>query len=375
MNVVVAPDSFKGSLSSIEAAEAIEKGMKRAHEGLTFTKIPIADGGEGTVDAIISILGGQKIEETVEDPLGRNIKASFGWVPSKKIAVIETASASGLPLLAKDELNPYEASTYGTGQLLKKALDLGPERIIIGLGGSATVDAGTGFLQALGVRFLDEEGCEIRGSGKALGLICDIDVSRLDSRLSSVRIQIASDVTNPLLGPNGAVTVFGPQKGVADIEEFERMMERYASVVVKTTGEDMREKEGSGAAGGFGFSLQSFLKVDMKSGLSLIADLCHLKNKIKESSLVITGEGKVDAQSLFGKVPVGIAKMAQFHHVPCVAFSGCVEGESTLFEKEGLAAVYPIANRPMTLDESMEQGAYLLEEAAYRFAKTLFLLK
>ncbi|MFC3884058.1 glycerate kinase [Bacillus songklensis] len=375
MDVIIAPDSFKGSLSSMEAAEAIEKGMKRAHEGLTLTKIPIADGGEGTVDALIAILGGRKIEEVVEDPLGRNIQASFGWVPSKKIAVIETAAASGLPLLAKDELNPYEASTYGTGQLLKRALDFGPEQVIIGLGGSATVDAGVGFLQALGVTFLDEKGYEIRGNGKALGQISSIDVSNLDKRLASIQIQIASDVTNPLLGRNGAVAVFGPQKGVTNIEEFEKMMEQYASVVVKTIGEDMRSREGSGAAGGFGFSLQSFLKVEMKRGLSLIADLGNLENKIKESSLVITGEGKIDVQSLFGKVPVGIAKVAQSHQVPCVAFSGCVEGESALFEKEGLSAVYPIANRPMTLEQSMKQGAYLLEEAAYRFTKSIFLLK
>jgi glycerate 2-kinase len=375
MKIVIAPDSFKGSMTSIEAAAAIQRGVEQVNPSLDTTVIPMADGGEGTVEAILSILGGEKMERRVSDPLGRPIPAYFGWLPETKTAVIETAAASGLPLLTRSELNPADTSTYGSGELVLRALDLGVRRIIIGLGGSATVDGGTGFLQALGVRFLDDKGDELPLGGKILGHVNAIDSSELDSRLHEVEWVVASDVTNPLLGEEGAVCVFGPQKGVTKdkLMTFEAGMKHYAQKVREHTGIDCILENGSGAAGGFGFTLKSFFNPSFQSGFSLIAELGGLHNEIKEATLVLTGEGKMDAQSLYGKVPVGIGRIAKEYHVPTVAFTGELEGTTQNISSEGISLVFPIVDSPMSLDEAMKNGSKLLEKAAERLMRAITL--
>lgn len=364
-------------MTSIEAAESIRKGIHKVDSTHNIVMVPMADGGEGTVDAIITILGGKKQFAHVQDPLGRPIKAAFGWIAETKTAVIETAAASGLPLLKEEELDPYRASTYGTGQLLLNAIDLGAKKVILGLGGSATVDAGTGFLKALGVRFLDQEGNEVEAMGGSLGQIHSIDTSNMDKRLKDIDLTIASDVTNPLLGEEGAIAVFGPQKGVTkdQIGTFEKGMANYAETVKKHTGTDHHTTEGSGAAGGFGFSLLSFLSPKFESGFTLISNLSGLENEIKQADFVLTGEGKIDAQSLYGKVPVGIARIAKMYNVPTIAFAGKIDGDMKTAEEQGLSIVLPIVDEPMTLTEAMENGAELLQEASARFISIVQLNK
>nr|WP_144927709.1 glycerate kinase [Paenibacillus bovis] len=373
MKIVIAPDSFKGSVSSTSAAAKIEDGIKQENRDIETIKIPVADGGEGTVEAFLTFMDGEKVTESVEDPIGRSIQAEYGWIEKSKTAIIETASASGLPLLSETEKNPSKASTYGTGQLVKSALNRGAKKIIIGLGGSATVDAGTGFLQALGVEFLDENQMPLKGSGECLGKVQSININRLDQRLNEVEITIASDVTNPLLGKNGAVYVFGPQKGIQskNLEEFESKMKHFASIVNKTVSKNEIDSPGSGAAGGFGFSLLSFLQVKMRSGFELIAETSNLETHIKTADLVITGEGKFDTQSLNGKVPIGIARIAQKYNVPVVVFTGQFEGDLAALTREGIYLVVPIVDRVMTLPVAMKTGEELLEKTARRLIRTI----
>lgn len=373
MRVVIAPDSFKGSATSTQVADAIEAGLRRGDADLSVERVPMADGGEGTVAALTGLLGGKIVSTTVRDPLDRSVVASYGWVPARRLAVIELAAASGLPRLG-DALDPHRASTAGTGDLIRAALDRGAEHVILGLGGSATVDAGTGLLTALGVRFLDDQGEELRGAGGTLARIATIDLSALDPRVRAVQMTIASDVSSPLLGPQGAMAVFGPQKGVRpeELSAFEAGLAHFAEGVVRTTGVDVRDAAGSGAAGGVGYLLRSVLtNVAVCDGFSLISDLADLKTRLSDADLAITGEGRLDAQSLVGKVPVGIARMAQAAGVPTVAFAGSVDGDPAAFRKAGLALVVPVVDGPMSLDRAMTDGPALIERAAARLMATL----
>ncbi|MFC0524721.1 glycerate kinase [Pontibacillus salicampi] len=370
MKIIVAPDSFKGSISSTEAAAAIHRGLLAGSSNLDITSIPMADGGEGTVEALTMILEGRLIKKEVTDPLGRRVNASYGWVESSKTAIVETAAASGLPLLTKEELHPLSATTYGTGELLEDALDRGAETIILGLGGSATVDAGTGCFQALGATFHNAKGERLDMNGRELGNVASINTNQLHNRVQNVHWIIASDVTNPLLGEEGAVSVFGPQKGVQQEQQeaFESNMTHYADVLEAHLGQKLRDKEGSGAAGGFGFTLYGLLPHStVQSGFQLIAQWSHLHERIKGADLVLTGEGKLDEQSLYGKVPVGIARIAKTYNVPCVAFAGTIEGDVSGSKQEGLLTVLPIVDAPMSLEEAMERGDMLLQRAATRF--------
>ncbi|MCA1021111.1 glycerate kinase [Halobacillus litoralis] len=370
MKIIVAPDSFKGSMSSAEACEAVKQGLQAGSSTVDVQSIPMADGGEGTVEALMQMFDGELIEETVHDPLGRTMTASYGWIPEERMAVIETASASGLPLLNEAERNPLQASTYGTGELAEAAIEKGAETIILGLGGSATVDAGSGFFQALGVQYVDEDGNELHMNGRELGRVADVKTDAFKQRVKGVEWRIASDVSNPLLGREGAVTIFGPQKGADEscLAELEAGMTRYAAVIEQHTGRTVRDKHGSGAAGGFGFSLFSLLdEYHVESGFEMIAELGKLEEQIAGADLVITGEGKVDAQSLYGKGPIGLSRLAKKHQVPCVAFAGMMEGDLSEAENEGLLAVLPIVDKPMTLKDAVGQGPELLKHAARRF--------
>ncbi|MFC7787327.1 MULTISPECIES: glycerate kinase [unclassified Rossellomorea] len=372
MKIVIAPDSFKGSMTSKAAAEAIRRGIHRINPTHQTVMIPMADGGEGTVDAMMTIMNGETRSVQARDPLGRKISAAFGWVSETKTAVIETAAASGLTLLTESELNPGVASTFGTGELVKSVLDLGAEHVILGLGGSATVDGGAGFLQALGIRFFNKKGQELEAGGSMLGKIDSIDSTKLDQRLQAVKWTVASDVTNPLLGNEGAVTVFGPQKGVKHekLADFERGMEHFAEKVVEHTGLDCRLDQGSGAAGGLGYSLHSFFQPVFKSGLSIIAEESCLEYHLKDAALVLTGEGKIDAQSLYGKVPVGIGRLALKYEVPVAVFAGKIEGDLEQIYAEGIQLLLPIVSQPMSLRVAMTSGSILLEESASRLMRT-----
>lgn len=375
MRIVVAPDSFKGSLSAAGAAAAIARGLGAVLPDAEVITLPMADGGEGTVDAFLALLGGLRKTVTVRDPFDRPVEAGFGWMPDARLAVIEVAAASGLPLLAGERLDPLRASTFGTGQLVRAALDLGAQAIILGLGGSATVDGGTGFLEALGARFLDADGRPLRGSGGALPRIARVDLAGLDGRLRQVAITSACDVTNPLLGPAGAVRVFGPQKGAdaAGQEVLEAGMARYADAVCAAVGRDARATAGTGAAGGLGFALAGVLGADLASGFTLLAELGRLREVIVSADLVVTGEGRLDTQSLGGKVPVGVARLAAPAGVPVVAFAGSLAGDADVFRREGITLALPIVDAPMPLERAMADAEALLERAAGRFAGALAL--
>lgn len=372
MRILVAPDSFKGSATAPAVAAAIADGLRRVDGTVETVLLPMADGGEGTVEALIACLGGEHVGCTVPDPLDRPVDAAYGWIADRRLAVIEMAAASGLPLLG-DSPDPARASTFGTGVLIRDALDRGAERILLGIGGSATVDGGTGLLAALGARFLDADGNVLRGAGGMLSRIASIDLDGLDPRLRGRELTIATDVTSPLLGPQGAVHVFGPQKGVADpdIPVFEAGMAHFAEIAVATTGVDHRESPGAGAAGGIGFLLCSAAGGEMRAGFPLIAELAGLDAAIAGADLVITGEGRLDAQSLAGKVPIGVARRARAAGVPAMAFAGLIEGDPQDLRPEGLAAVMSIIDRPMSLKDAMGNAEALIAAAASRFMTAL----
>ncbi|MEF3302872.1 glycerate kinase [Paenibacillus sp. GYB003] len=366
--VVVAPDSFKGSLSSVAAAEAIRAGVLRAAPDAGTTIVPMADGGEGTVDAVLAAAGGDRITVTVVGPLGEPVEAAYGLLPDGRTAVIEMAAASGLPLVPAEARDPLRTTTFGTGQLIRDALGRGATRILIGLGGSATNDGGMGMAQALGVRFLDDGGNEItaHGCGGLLERIASIDASGLDRRLSSASVTVLSDVTNPLCGPSGASAVYGPQKGATPetVERLDRGLKRYAERIAAHNGQRVDDVPGAGAAGGLGAGLLAFCGAELKPGIGVIMELAGFESSIRGAALVITGEGRTDGQTAFGKVPAGIAAAARQAGVPVVCLSGGLgEGSETLHEI-GITALFSIANRPMPLETAMESADALLAEAA-----------
>lgn len=374
MRVVIAPDSFKGSINSAPAAAAIAAGLRQVDPSIESVLIPMADGGEGTVEAICTLLGGEIITCTVSDPLGRPVPARYGWVAERQLAILEMAEASGLPRLASHELDPLVASTAGTGELLRDALERGVQELILGIGGSATNDAGMGFFSALGVQFFDQQGQPLRGCGADLAAVHRIDTQGMDPRLQNLSLVVASDVDNPLLGPHGATHTFGPQKGVTAmlLPTLEQGMTHFAQVLVDHTGRDCRKQSGAGAAGGFGFGLMSLLPgLRLQSGFHLIAELGQLTETLRSSALVITGEGKLDGQSLHGKVPVGIARLAREAQVPVVAFAGVIDGELATFQAEGISTLVPIVDAPMSLEQAMTNADTLLTRAAARFCQSL----
>jgi glycerate kinase len=377
MRIILVPDSFKGSLSSKQAAEMMAKGIRAVCPDAIIHIIPVADGGEGTVDAVLEATQAEKVTHTVEDPLGRPVRASFAWFSSTQTAVIEMAEASGMSRLAQSELNPYLASTYGTGQLIKHALDRGAKQLVVGVGGSATVDGGIGCLQALGLECFDGNGEKISRVGGRLDRVSRVDLSALDPRIKHVQMTIASDVTNPLLGPQGAVYVFGPQKGVTEqaLPQFEQGMRHYAHLIENVTGGKWSDHPGSGAAGGLGFALLSFFRAEVKSGIELILEVCRFKEYLPEADLVITGEGRLDRQSLYGKGPIGIARMAKQYGVPCIALAGRVEDDLDEAKKEGLLLALPIVDRPLSLEEAMQLGPELIFRASKRLMEVINLSK
>ncbi|MEG2290963.1 MAG: glycerate kinase [Clostridium sp.] len=363
MKFILAPDSFKESMSSKEACDAMERGIKKIIPTAECIKVPMADGGEGTVEALVEATNGTIHSVIVTAPLGNKVEAIFGVLGNKKTAVIEMASASGIHLVKREERNPLITTTFGTGEIIRAALDLGVKHIVIGIGGSATNDGGAGMIQALGGKLLDKNYKEIAFGGGSLGSLNKIDLSNLDSRLKETIIEVACDVTNPLVGETGASAVFGPQKGATEemVKELDNNLLHFARIIKETLGRDVANIEGAGAAGGLGAALLSFLNGELKKGIDLIINHTELKDKIKGSDFVFTGEGAIDSQTIYGKTPMGVANVAKEQGVKTIAFAGKVgEGVENLYGV-GIDSIFSIMQGVSTLDNALKDGKKNLE--------------
>ena len=364
MKIVIAPDSFKECLSARQVASNIALGIRKIAPNAEIYEIPISDGGEGVLEALINGVGGRRISVSVMDPLMRLIQAEYGILKDGKTAVIEMAKASGLELLKEPEKNPLITTTFGTGQLIKDALDKGCNKIIIGIGGSATNDGGVGMVRALGAKFLDDQGEEILEGGGSLGGLTTIDLSNFDDRIQNCELIVACDVSNPLSGANGASMVYGGQKGgsMEDLEFLDRNLAHYATKIKATIGIDVAQIPGAGAAGGTGAGLLAFLKGQLVNGIELILQIIKIEEFIKQADLVFTGEGKIDGQTLHGKTISGIAAMAKKHEVPVIVLTGKIgEGIDEIYNI-GVSAVFSIVNQPMELKVAIDQAPVLIQD-------------
>jgi glycerate kinase len=373
MKIAIAPDSFKGSMTALEAAQCIERGLKRALLGVTCRNIPMADGGEGTVRAIVDATGGLFISRTVQDPLGRKIRSTFGISGDGKTAIIEMAAASGLALLKPRERNPMKTTTFGTGELIRHALSLNVKHILIGIGGSATNDGGMGVAQALGVRFLDARGRKIGSGGGLLKKIDRIDMSSLDRRLKFVKVEVACDVDNPLTGPHGAAKFYAPQKGAtADmVRELDAGLGHFARIVKRDVGPDIIKVPGSGAAGGLGGGLMAFFNGKLRPGIDIVIDSVKLARHIKGCDLVITGEGRMDHQTAFGKTPHGVARVAKQAGLPVIAICGSLGKDSRIVHTIGIDAFFSALEEPVEEEDLPKRGPEMLENCAEQVGRLL----
>ncbi|MGQ9608930.1 MAG: glycerate kinase family protein [bacterium] len=375
MKIIIAPDSFKGSLSALEVGNAIKEGILRVIPEANIEIIPMADGGEGTVDALVAATGGRIIIEEVNDPLMRKIKAKYGILGDGITAVIEMAAASGLPLVKLEERNPMITTTYGTGELIKSALDKGCKKFIIGIGGSATVDGGAGVAQALGVRLLDKYGVDIGLGGGGLEALEKIDISGIDPRIKETETIVACDVDNPLVGPRGGPAVYGPQKGATPemVKKLDKFLDKYADIIKRDLGLDIKDVPGAGAAGGLGAGLMAFMKAKLRSGIEIVIEASSFEEHLKEVDLVITGEGKIDQQTIYGKTPIGVAKTAKKYGLPVIAISGSIgEGADAVYNN-GIDALMSIISYPMSLDEAMDNAFKLISDAAERTIRLIMI--
>ncbi|MCF7952837.1 MAG: glycerate kinase [Spirochaetales bacterium] len=366
MKIVIAPDSFKGSNPSLTVAEKIGEGVLRVFPEAEISYIPIGDGGEGTVDAVVHEMNGSMRTVSVTGPLGETVEASYGL--AENVAIIEMAAASGLPLVPEEKKNPLLTTTYGTGELIRDAVSQGCRKILIGIGGSATNDGGVGMAQALGVSFRDGSGNEIGYGGGSLKSIETIDLSQRLPELDQVEIEIMCDVSNPLCGESGASAVYGPQKGASPemVKQLDQNLKHLAALVENHTGRDKSETPGSGAAGGLGFGLMVFAGGTLRSGIEAVLDAIDFDTHVQNADLVITGEGKMDGQSIFGKAPVGVAKVAKRFNVPVLAMVGDIGDGITAVYDNGIDSVMSNVNRAMPLKEAMSQSRELMIDASER---------
>ncbi|MBR2512469.1 MAG: glycerate kinase [Halomonas sp.] len=362
MNVLLCPDSFKDALSAEQAAQAMARGVKRATPAATLTVCPLADGGEGSLEALIAATGAERRELTVQDALGRPRLASWGWLSQQRTAFIELAEASGLQHLSAQERNALHTSTYGVGELFTAALDAGAEKALLLLGGSATNDAGAGMLQALGAQLLDQHSSPLPPGGAALQQLATLDLAALDPRLATLKVEAAVDVDNPLLGERGASAVFGPQKGAShdDVAQLDRALNHFADICADALGRDDRELAGAGAAGGMGFAAHTFLNATLTPGIEMIMQQAKLSELLAQADLVITGEGRLDGQSLAGKTPIGVARAAHRQGKPVIILAGSLgDGWQACFE-EGVTAAFALADGPISLEQALPRTAELL---------------
>lgn len=373
MKFVIAPDSFKESLTALEVATAIETGFKRVFPDADYVKLPMADGGEGTVQSLVDATQGKLIECEVTAPLGDKVKSFFGLSGDGKTAIIEMAAASGLHLVPPEKRNPLLTTSYGTGELIKLALDLGVESFILGIGGSATNDSGVGMLQALGMQCLDSQDKPIGFGGAELANIVKIDVQQLDPRLQQVHIEVACDVNNPLCGECGASAIFGPQKGATPemVKQLDAALSHFAEIAERDCGKQIRDQAGAGAAGGMGGGLLLLPSVQLKAGIQIVLDRLHLIDYVKDADVVITGEGRIDAQSIMGKTPIGVARTAKQFNKPVIAIAGCLREDYDVVFDHGIDAVFPIIHQLGDLSDILKQGEQNLISTAQNVARVL----
>ncbi|MGV8864618.1 MAG: glycerate kinase [Pseudomonas sp.] len=371
MKIVIAPDSFKDSLSAQGVANAIASGLTEVWPDAELVQRPMADGGEGTIEAILAACDGQKMSARVSGPLGESVDAQWGWLEQSRTAIIEMAMASGLQMLTLEQRDATITSTQGTGELIRAAMDAGAQRVILAIGGSATNDAGSGMLVALGARFLDGNGQPVAPGGLGLAQVQRIELDGLDTRLREVRFEVAADVDNPLCGPQGASHIFGPQKGASpdQVLALDAALGHFADHSMTVLGHDWRDHPGCGAAGGMGFAAKAYLNAAFRPGVEVVADLVGLAEALVGADLVITGEGRFDAQTLRGKTPFGVARIAQRHGVPVIVLAGTLgEGYAALYE-HGISAAFALASGPMTLEFACRNAAELLHDRARDLAR------
>lgn len=363
--IVFAPQGFKESLTGIEIARAMAKGAQKVWPDAEAVLVPVADGGDGTLQSLVDASGGDVRTTTAIDPIGREIEVEWGALGDGKTVVIEMARSSGLALLGLDERDPLNATTFGVGQVMKAALDDGFTRFIIGIGGSATNDGGAGMAQALGARLLDGNGDELSRGGAALADLESIDVSGFDERIKNVSIEVACDVNNPLCGPTGASAIFGPQKGATDaqVKQLDAALNRFGEIAKRDLGKDVAEIPGAGAAGGLGAGLMAFANARLRLGADIVLEAVNLEEKLKGADLVIVGEGQFDRSTVFNKSPVAVAQRAQRLGIPVIGIAGSLGAGYHEVHEHGIDAVFSLVNRPMTLQDAMADTARLLERA------------
>lgn len=368
MKIVIAPQAFKGSLHAADVAEAIARGIRQVFPDAQLVLVPIADGGEGTVEALVRSTGGSFQQSRVMGPLGEMVNARWGMLGDGRTAVIEMAAASGLPLIPREERNPLLTTTYGTGELVARALDRGVTKLIIGIGGSATNDGGVGMAQALGVHFLDGAGRELPLGAAGLSRLAKVDISGLDPRLREIDVEVASDVNNPLCGPNGAAAVYGPQKGATPdmVRELDAALGHYADILHRDLGIDIKDMPGAGAAGGLGAGLVSFLHATLNPGVEIVFRALGMGKVVAGADLVITGEGRMDSQDIYGKAPIALAQRAKRLGIPTIAIVGSTGRDYRVVYGHGIDAVIGTVNRPMALDRALSESSRLVTEAAMR---------
>ncbi|RSD29845.1 glycerate kinase [Vibrio pectenicida] len=375
MKIVIAPDSYKESLTAMEVATAIENGFKEIIPDAKYTKLPMADGGEGTVQSLVDATQGKVVSANVTGPLGEPVEGFYGVLGDGSTAVIEMAAASGLHLVEPSKRNPLFTTTFGTGELIRLALNSGIKHIILGIGGSATNDGGMGMAQALGARFYDKSGSDLGYGGDALSELARIDLSGLDKRLADVILEVACDVDNPLCGPKGASHVFGPQKGATPemVEKLDTNLAHFADVIRQTTGIEVINQAGAGAAGGLGAALLGLLNAKLRAGINIVTDFVKLEQEIKDATLVITGEGRIDSQTIHGKTPIGVAKIAKKYHLPVIGIAGSVSKDCHVVYDHGIDAVYSVVLGATELSTALKEAKLNIEITARNIATALAL--
>ncbi|MCW8330511.1 glycerate kinase [Photobacterium sp. SDRW27] len=373
MKIIIAPDSYKESLTAMEVATAIEAGFRQVLPDAEYHKLPMADGGEGTVQSLVDATDGTVIECRVTGPLGEPVDGFYGLMGDGKTAIIEMAAASGLHLVTPEQRNPLLTTTFGTGELIKAALDSGVEHIIVGIGGSATNDGGIGMAQALGIKLQDTDGNELGFGGGELARLAHIDTSDIDPRLAKIKLEVACDVDNPLCGPKGASQVFGPQKGATAemVKQLDANLAHYAEVIRIQQDRDIKEMAGAGAAGGLGAALLGLLDASLRPGIDIVMDAVNLTEVVADADLVITGEGRIDSQTIHGKTPIGVARTAKKFHTPVIGIAGCLSDDCDVVYDHGIDAVFSVVPRAMVLSDALEEAAFNVQMTARNVAAML----
>jgi glycerate kinase len=368
--VVIAPDSFKESLSAMAVAEAIERGFRQIYPQVQYVKLPMADGGEGTVDSMVAATGGEIVRVEVTGPLGQPVSAFYGLLGEGETAVIEMAAASGLHLAPKGQRDPRITTSYGTGELILAALERGVKAIILGIGGSATNDGGAGMMQALGARLLDDQQQPLPPGGAALARLAQIDLSAVDPRLQQVSVTAACDVDNPLCGPHGASAVFGPQKGATPemVTQLDAALSHFGLLLQQATGREVLNAPGAGAAGGMGAALLGMLNARLRPGIEIVIETLRLEEALRDADLVITGEGRLDSQSIHGKTPIGVARVAKRYGLPVIGIAGSLSKDYQVVHQHGIDAAFSVLDRVVTLEEALTDAADNLEVTARNVA-------